>query len=143
MKCDTGLKWVNTGLSVTLFDVSYIIIRKKKNMLILKFHPGMSVQTSFFLFFMPGWNFIPAFLTRMSSSWGEILSRQERVKRHFTIDRDDFIPGRVSFRVEISRVNTLSVNTRKTLVVWYSEERFSDQKKNGDMGNFYRILLNI
>ena len=130
-------------MSVTLFDVSYIIIRKK-NMLILKFHAGMSVQTSFFLFFMPGWNFIHAFLTRMSSSLDEILSRQKHVKRHFTIDRDDFIPGRVSSRVEISRVNTLSVNTRKTLVVWYSEERFSDRKKkNGDMGNFYRILLNI
>ena len=39
------------------------------------------------------------------SSQDEILSRQKRVnnKRHFTIDRDDFI------RDEISRVNTLEV----------------------------------
>ena len=43
------------------------------------------------------------------SSRDEISSRQKRVnsKRHFTIDRDDFIPGRVSSRDEISRVNTL------------------------------------
>ena len=44
------------------------------------------------------------------SSWDEISSRQKRVnsKRHFTIDRDDFIPGRVSSWDEISGVNTLS-----------------------------------
>ena len=55
--------------------------------------------------------FIPIFLTEMSSSWNEISSRQERVnsKRHFTMDRDDFVPGRVSFRDEISRVNTFSL----------------------------------
>ena len=43
------------------------------------------------------------------SSWDEISSRQKRVnsKRHFTIDRNDFIPRRVSSRDEISRVNTL------------------------------------
>ena len=28
-------------------------------------------------------------------------------KRHFNIDRHDFVPGRVSFRDEISRVNTV------------------------------------
>ena len=45
------------------------------------------------------------------SSRDEISSRQKRVnsKRHFTIDRDDFIPGRVSSRDEISRANALSV----------------------------------
>ena len=45
------------------------------------------------------------------SSLDEISSQQKRVnsKRHFTIDRDDFVPGRVSSRDEISRVNTLSV----------------------------------
>ena len=61
------------------------------------------------LFFIPGWNFIPVFLTGMSSSGDEILSRQKRVnsKRHLIIDRDYFIPGRVSSRDEISRVNTL------------------------------------
>ena len=43
------------------------------------------------------------------SSRDEISSRQKRVnsKRHFTIDRDDFIPRQVSSRDEISRVNTL------------------------------------
>ena len=54
-------------------------------------------------------NFIPVYL-EMSSSRDEISSRQkcESSKRHFTIDRDDFIPGRVSSRDETSRVNTLS-----------------------------------
>ena len=46
---------------------------------ILKFHPGMKCLHVFFVFF---------------SSRNEISSRQKRVnsKRHFTIDRDDFIP---------------------------------------------------
>ena len=82
---------------------------EKKKMLILKFHPGMKCLHVFFLFFIPGWNFIPVFLKGMSSSRDEISSRQKRVnsKRHFTIDRDDFVSGRVSSRDEISRVNTL------------------------------------
>ena len=42
-------------------------IKKKKNMLTLKFHPGRSAYTSFFLVFTPGWNFIPIFYTGMSS----------------------------------------------------------------------------
>ena len=48
----------------------------------------------FIFFFIPGWNFIPVFLTGMSSSGDEILSRQKRVnnKRHLIIDRDYFIP---------------------------------------------------
>ena len=39
----------------------------------------------------------------------KISPRQKRVnsKRHFTIDKDDLIPRRVSFRDEISRVYTL------------------------------------
>ena len=43
------------------------------------------------------------------SSRDEISSQQKRVnsKRHFNIDRDDFVPGRVSFQDEISRVNTV------------------------------------
>ena len=59
-------------------------------MLILKFHPGMK--------------FHPCLLSQDETS-----SRQKRVnsKRHFTIDRDDFIPERVSSQDEISRVNTL------------------------------------
>ena len=75
----------------------------------IHFIPGWSVSTSFFLFFIPGWNFIPVSLTMMSSSRDEISSQQKRVnsKKDFTIDRDDFVPGRVSSRDEISRVNTL------------------------------------
>ena len=56
----------------------------------------------FFLFFMPEWNFIPVFLTGMSSSRDKISSRQERVntKRHyFTIDRDE-ISREISSRDE-------------------------------------------
>ena len=43
------------------------------------------------------------------SSRDENSSLQKRVnsKRFFTVDRDDFVPGRVSFRDEISPVNTL------------------------------------
>ena len=63
----------------------------------------------FFSFFIPEWNFIPVFLTEMSSSQDVISSREKCVnsKRHFPIDMDDFISGRVSFLDEISRVNTL------------------------------------
>ena len=81
-------------------------IRQKliKNMLILKFHPGMKCLHVFFSFFHPGMKFHPCL-----SSRDEISSRQERVnsKRHFTIDRDVFILGRVSSRDKISRINTL------------------------------------
>ena len=85
--------------------------QKLKNMLILKFHPGMKCLHVFFSFFILGWNFIPVFLTEMSSSRYEILSQQKRVnsKKHFTIDMVGFVPGRVSSRDEISRVNTLRV----------------------------------
>ena len=78
-------------------------------MLILKFHPRMKCLHVFFSFFHPGMKFHPVFFTGMSSSRDEIPSLQKRVnsKRHFTIDRDDFVPGRVLFRDEISRVNTL------------------------------------
>ena len=50
---------------------------EKKNILILKFHPGMKCLHVFF------------------SSPDEISSRQKRVnsKRYFTTDGDDFIPG--------------------------------------------------
>ena len=63
-------------------------------MLILKFHPGMKCLHVFFSFFHPGMKFHPS-LTGMSSSWDKISSRQKRVnsKKHFTIDRDDFVPG--------------------------------------------------
>ena len=63
-------------------------------MVIVKFHSGMEcLHVSYFFF----------------SSGDEISSRQKRVnsKRHLTIDRDDFILGRVSFQDEISYVNTL------------------------------------
>ena len=71
--------------------------------------PEWSVYTSFFLFLIPGSNFLPVFLIGMSSPQDEISSRQKRVnsKRHFTIDKDDFIPRQVLSRDEISRVNTL------------------------------------
>ena len=66
-------------------------IRQKliKNMVILKFHPGMKCSHVFFSFFHPGMKFHPCL-----SSRDEISSRQKRVnsQRHFTIDRDDFIP---------------------------------------------------
>ena len=61
-------------------------------MLILKFHHGMKCLHVFFTFFHHGMKFLPCL-----SSRDEISSRQKRVnsKTHFTIDRDDFIPGLV------------------------------------------------
>ena len=68
----------NTLTLESVFE--YIRQKLIKNMLILKFHPGMKCLHVFFFFF---------------SSRDEISSWQKRVnsKRHFTIDRDDFIPG--------------------------------------------------
>ena len=79
-------------------------VKNSKNMLILKFHPGMKCLHVFFSFFHPGMKFHPCL-----SSRDEILSRQKLVnsKKHFTIGRDNFILGRVSSRDEISRGNTL------------------------------------
>ena len=72
---------------------------------------GWSVYTSLFLFLLPRRNFIRVILAGMSSFRDEISSRQKRVniKRHFAIDRDDFILRRVSSRDRISRVNTLLI----------------------------------
>ena len=66
--------------------------KTKKNMLILKFHPGVKCLH---VFFSSRDEISSVFLTEMSSSRDEISSRQKRVnsKRHFTIDRDDFILG--------------------------------------------------
>ena len=95
-----------------------IYVRNKKN---THFKISSRVFTRLFFFF---------------SSWDEISSRQKRVnsKRHFTIDRDDFIPGRVSSRYEMSRINTLlpcveilvfnkdSSYEPATSVKWFSEQ---------------------
>ena len=64
--------------------IEYMRQKLSKNMLKIS---SRGIYTSFFLFF------IPAFLAGMSSSRDKISSRQKRInkKRHFTIDRDDFI----------------------------------------------------
>ena len=92
----------NTFTLESIFE--YVRQKLIKNMRILKFHPGMKCLHIFFSFFHHGLKSHLCF-----SSPDEISSRQKRVnsKRHFTIDRDDFIPGRVSSRDEISSVNTL------------------------------------
>ena len=101
----------NTLTLESIFE--YIRQKLIKNMLILKFHPGMKCLHVFFSFFHPGMKFHPCL-----SSRDEISSRQKRVnsKRHFTIDRDDFIPGRLSSRNEISSVNTLLV------IIWAGDK---------------------
>ena len=65
-------------------------VNNQKNMLILKFHLGMKCLHVFFSFFHPRMKFYPCL-----SSQDEISSPQKHVnsKRHFTIERDDFIPG--------------------------------------------------
>ena len=74
----------------------------------------MKCLHDFFFFFNPIMKFHPFFLTGVSSSRDEISSRQKHVnsKRHFNIDGDDFVPGRVSSRNEISLVNTLLSNQK-------------------------------
>ena len=73
--------------------IEYMHQKSSKNMFIVKFHHGMKCLHTFFFF----------------SSRDEISSQQKRVniKRHFTIDRDDFISGRVPFWDEILCANTI------------------------------------
>ena len=79
---------------LNLENILGYIRQKLKKHAHFKISSRYEVFTSLFFFF---------------SSRDEISSRQKREnsKRHFTIDRDDFIPGRVSSRDEILRVNTL------------------------------------
>ena len=92
-------KHINFGKHIWIHTSKLI-----KNMLILKFHPRMRCLHVFFSFFHPGMKSHPCL-----SSQDEIWSRLKCVnsKIHLTIDRDDFILGRVSSQDEISRVNTL------------------------------------
>ena len=65
----------------------------------------------------------------MISSRNEISSRQKRVNstRHFTIDRNNFIPGRVSSRDEVSSINTF-LHVLLLTAAWVFE--FSTNFKN-------------
>ena len=83
-------------------------------MLVLKFHPEMNCLHVVFSFFHSGMKSHPCL-----SSWDKISSQQKRVnsKIHFTIDRDDFIPRRVSSRDEISRANTLLLRNSTIFIV--------------------------
>ena len=79
-------------------------VNNRKNMLILKFRPRMKCLHVCFSFFHPRMKFYPCLWSQ-----DEISSLEKHVnsKRHFTIDRDDFIPGRVLSQDENSRLNTL------------------------------------
>ena len=113
----SGFIFYKRGLCFTIFTLSLCsnmlnlenilqyIRQKLKNHAYFKISSWDEVFTRlFFPFFHPGMKF-----HHCLSSWDEISSRQERVNSniHFTIDTDDFIPGRVSSQDEISRVNTL------------------------------------
>ena len=91
----------------------------------------------FFFFFIPGWNFMPVFLTWMSSSQDEISSRQKRVnsKRHFTIDRDDFVPW---WNFTCKHPLNLSMFTEKNGTNINNEDRkeFLNKKKCKNSLNF-------
>ena len=80
--------WSNT-LTLKAYLNTYVKKKFKKNAH-FKISSGMKCLHVFFSFFHPGMKFHPCL-----SSRDEISSRQKRVnsKRHFTIDRDDFIPG--------------------------------------------------
>ena len=74
--------------------IEYMHQKSSKNMFIVKFLHGMKCLHTFFFFFIPGRNFIS--------------TKRVNIKRHFTIDRDDFISGRVPFWDEILCANTIS-----------------------------------
>ena len=82
------------------------------------FHPRMKLHPCLFdrNEFIPRWNFIST----------------KTCKRHFSIDRDDFILGRVSSQDEFSRVNTL-LGFKKLF-----NKRFAFPPLYRD---FYRLLL--
>ena len=69
-------------------------------MIVVTFHPVIKCLHMFFSFYHPGMNSHPVFLTGMTSTRDEISTQQKHVnsKRHFTIDRDNFISGRDSSR---------------------------------------------
>ena len=119
-------KHVNFGKHIWLHTSK---IKKKHAHFKISFRDEVFTRL-FCLFFIPGWNFIPAFLTEMSSSRDQISSRQKRVnrKRHLTINRDDFIPGRVSSLDEISRVSTLPKSAKEILLHLSFALKSSDQK---------------
>ena len=80
----------------------------------------------------------------MSSSRYDILSQQKRVnsKKHFTIDMVGFVPGRVSSRDEISRVNTLRVapfveHLRNEKKIYYQVTKEKDQMIFLQMVSFF------
>ena len=85
-------KHVNFGKNIWLHTSKII---KKRTHFKISYRDEVFTRLFFFFFFISEWNFILVFLTEMSSSWEKISSRQKRVnsKRHFTMDRDDFIPG--------------------------------------------------
>ena len=118
--------------------------KTEKKMLILKFHPGMKCCLHvFFSFFHPGMKFHCCL-----SSRDEISSRQKRVnsKRHFSIDRDDFILGQNSFRDDISRVNTLLICAKiisvQCLNIWIKEKHYSNSKVISNIQNI-RFVINL
>ena len=127
--CSNMLNWKTTWIHRS---------KIKKNILILRFYRGMKCLHVFFSFFYPGMKFHSCLSFRDETS-----SRQKRVnsKRHFTIDRKDFIPWRVSSRDEISRVNTLYNSLPVSFPAWFL-------KKNVSLAIFYwltkfhcRVLL--
>ena len=89
---------------LNLENILEYIRQKLKKHAYFKISSQDEVFTRLFFFFS-SWNEISSCL----ASRDEISSLQKRVnrKRHFTIDRDDFIRGRVSSRDEIPLVNTV------------------------------------
>ena len=87
----------------------------KRDMLIIKFHPGMNCLHAFFpFFFIPGWNFIPVFL-RVRLHVIEMKSHPEMEKFMFT---RQFHPGmkRVEFRpgMKLNLKENLPLSMMKT-----------------------------
>ena len=92
------LRISSVNVTKTSFFVHWYVENKNTKHAHFKISSRNEVFSRLFsLFFIPGGIFISAFLTGMSSSRNEVSSLQKRVNstRHFTIDGDDFVLGRV------------------------------------------------
>ena len=108
-------------------------------MLIVNFHPGIKCLHALFSFIST------CFLTGTSSSRDEISSRQKCVnsKRHFIIDKDDFIPGwnytrQHSLNVLITNELFCGISNEWNTIIWqYNLRRASSRNK------FIKPLTNV
>ena len=120
-------------------QIEYMGQTLSKNMLIVNFYPGMKCLHALFSFIST------CFLTGTSSFRDEISSRQKCVnsKRHFIIEKDDFIPGwnstrKHSLNVFITNELLFVISNEWDTIIWqYNLRRASSRNK------FIKPLTNV